>query len=145
MTLSTGDKIDRTATTAEGTLMYDLAFFGSATVTAYAIPRHRRKHRSYESAVAEAHRVHAKLDERTGYAGVVAAHPAIIDGPRGFSRREEARLEGLCTVCFRRKATRVNGSTKLTTCGPCRKRAKDHYHRRGHVPAQGLRTPRLSN
>jgi len=58
--------------------MYELSFWGAASVKQYRIPRYRRRHPSYEAAVAEAQRVLGIMAEQGMPA---AAHPAVIYGP----------------------------------------------------------------
>jgi hypothetical protein len=59
---------------------FELTFWGSATVRAYAIPRYRRYHKTLESARAEAAKVHAAMEAK-GLPS--AAHPAVIYGADG--------------------------------------------------------------
>lgn len=53
----------------------ELTFWGAATVRAYSIPRHRRYHRTRDSARTEAARVHSVMSNRGLPA---AAHPPVI-------------------------------------------------------------------
>lgn len=57
---------------------FELVFVGSASVSAYRIPRHRRYHATLDSALETAHEVRKQMVEQNL---PVAAHPAIVYGP----------------------------------------------------------------
>lgn len=58
--------------------IFELVFSGAAVVREYKIPRHRRFHRSLESATAAARRVWEEMSRRNLPA---AAHTPIVYGP----------------------------------------------------------------
>lgn len=57
---------------------FTLVFAGSASVSAYRIPRHRRYHSTLVSAREAARRVREEMAEQQL---PIAAHPAIVYGP----------------------------------------------------------------
>ena len=59
---------------------FELTFAGAATVRAYNIPRHRRYHKTLESAQSAAAKVHAAINRQNLPR---AAHPAVIIGSDG--------------------------------------------------------------
>jgi hypothetical protein len=59
------------------------------------------------------------------------------EAERAAEERDRRRAAGLCPICGDHRPHKG-----FRSCGPCLERARDAYHQRGHLPAQGQRTLR---